>query len=527
MNLLGVFSPIVNRASNYILLTSFLSTILFNLVLWIYVIKNIELSTFSGVAIIASVFAIVFIFTFTFSSLLALISLQLLKIFVAITTVINAIAIYYMMTYQVVLDRTMMGNIFNTRYSESVELLSINLLFAAIIAGLLPAWILIRPKVEQLDRIRVLKNALVGLIASFTFLYVNAASWLWIDKHASVLGGKILPWSYIINSARHYASINKSTEGQLALPNGELFNDEKTIFVLVIGETARADNFSLYGYPKPTNPKLAQQQNLLVLSNTKSCTTYTTGSLACMLAPTEKHVNYEALPTYLNRHGIEVEWRTNNWGEPALEVSRYIEANELRSDCTGDGCHLDEILLTNISQAIESSDKQNIFLVLHTKGSHGPSYYKRYTQEFNQFTPVCRDEEISKCSSESLINAYDNTILYTDHFLVSIIEKLQSVKDTSTAMMYISDHGESLGEHGLYLHGTPYTFAPDYQKNIPFLIWASDEFLKQKQLDLSKLKQASTHSQFNVFHTILGAFDIDSPVYKVELDVLHGAKDNR
>lgn len=524
---LRVLSPTANKASNYVLFSSVLITILFNLVLWVYVIDNIELSTLSGVAILSSVFAIVFVFTFTFCSFLALISLQILKGFVAITTVINAIAIYYMMTYQVVLDRTMMGNIFNTRYSESVELLSINLLFAAIIVGLLPAWILIRPKVKKLDRIRVLRNALIGLIASFTFLYVNAASWLWIDKHASVLGGKILPWSYIINSARHYSSLNRSTEGQLALPNGKLINDEKTIVVLVIGETARADNFSLYGYPKITNPKLAQQQNLLVLNNTKSCTTYTTGSLACMLAPSEKHINYEALPTYLTRHGVEVEWRTNNWGEPAIDVSRYIEANELRSNCTGDGCRLDEVLLTNLFQVIESSDNQKIFLVLHTKGSHGPSYYKRYTQEFDQFTPVCRDEEISKCSLESLINAYDNTILYTDHFLVSIIEKLQSIKGTSSAMMYISDHGESLGEHGLYLHGTPYTFAPDYQKNIPFLIWTSDELLRQKKLDLNTLKQATSHSQFNVFHTILGAFDLDSPVYKVELDVLHDAKDNR
>jgi len=518
---LRVLSPTTNKASNYVLFSSLLSTILFNLVLWVYVINNIELSTFSGVAILSSVFAIVFVFTFTFCSFLALFSLQILKGFFAITTVVNAIAIYYMMAYRVVLDRSMMGNIFNTRYSESIELLSINLLFTAIVVGFLPAWILIRPEVKKLDRIIIARNALLAFIGSVTFLYVNAASWLWIDKHASVLGGNILPWSYIINSARHYASIKKSTEGQITLPNGKLINNEKTIFVLVIGETARADNFSLYGYANLTNPKLAQQQNLLVLQHTKSCTTYTTGSLACMLAPTEEHTNYEALPTYLKRHGIEVEWRSNNWGEPAIDVSRYIEANELRSDCTGDGCHLDEVLLTNLSQAIESSNKQKLLLVLHTKGSHGPSYYKRYTKRFEQFTPVCRDEEINMCSSESLINAYDNTVLYTDHVLVNIIEKLKSIKDTSTAMMYISDHGESLGEHGLYLHGTPYTFAPDYQKNIPFLIWASDQFLKQKKLDLSELKQASMHSQFNVFHTVLGVFGLDSPIYNAELDVLH------
>ena len=292
-------------------------------------------------------------------------------------------------------------------------------------------------------------------------------------------------------------------------------------FVLVIGETARLDNFSLYGYPKNTNPQLQQLSNLLVLKNTKSCTTYTTGSLACILSHSESISNTESLPTYLARNGAEVIWRSNNWGEPAIKVSSYIDASVLRPSCVGDGCNLDEVLLTNLLSVINSSSQQKIFIVLHTKGSHGPSYYKRYTKTFEQFLPVCKFEEISKCSQKELINAYDNTILYTDHFLTSVVKTLEQLNETSTAMMYISDHGESLGENGLYLHGTPYAFAPDYQKDIPFIMWMSDTFIANKNVDINSIKQSSKHTQFNVFHTVLGAIELESPIYNKNLDILN------
>ncbi|WP_343816138.1 phosphoethanolamine--lipid A transferase EptA [Colwellia asteriadis] len=513
------------KASHYTFLISVVIAITYNFLLFDYVVQNTNVWSASGLGVLISTVVIAFIFSYTIFSLLTLISLSILRTFLVIITVINAIAIYFMMTYQVVLDRTMMGNIFNTRYSESVELLSISLIIFIVMFGLIPALLLTQIKVKQLDRVRVLANALIAFIVSFSFLYANSTSWLWIDKHASILGGKILPWSYIINSTRHHSSINRSTEGQKVLPDGVFTSNNKMVFVLVIGETARSDNFSLYGYSKLTNPKLQQQSNLLVLNNTKSCTTYTTGSLACMLAPSNQHLGYEALPTYLTRQGVDVQWRTNNWGEPPIEVSSYVKAGELRSKCSGNGCNLDEVLLTNLTATIESSDKEKVFVVLHTKGSHGPSYYTRYTKEFNQFIPVCRDEEVSKCSSEELINAYDNTILYTDHFLSTLINKLEKIKNTSAAMMYISDHGESLGEHGLYLHGTPYSFAPDYQKNIPFFIWLSDQYLDENIFNVSNIRQAPNHSQFNVFHTVLGAFGFESPVYESAMDVLHKPED--
>ncbi len=523
MNTKALSKISILKASSFTFWVSIVMTFAYNLVLLEYVNQNTNVWSTSGIGILLSTVVIVFIFSYTIFSLLAFISPTVLKIFLVIITVLNASAIYYMSNYQVVLDRTMMGNIFNTRYSESIELLTVSLVFPIIMLGLMPACFVALIKIKQVDRVKILGNASIALVISGAFLYTNSTSWLWIDKHASVLGGKILPWSYIINSGRYYSSINRTTDGQKALPDGHFLNNNKTVFVLVIGETARAANFSLYGYSKLTNPKLAEQSNLLVLNNTKSCTTYTTGSLACILAPSDQYLDFEALPTYLARHGVDVQWRTNNWGEPPIKATSYTEAVELRADCVGEGCKLDEVLLTNLINAIDSSDKQKIFVVLHTKGSHGPSYYSRYTKEFNQFTPVCRDEEISKCSPEELINAYDNTLLYTDHFLTTLIMELQTLAKTSSAMMYISDHGESLGEHGLYLHGTPYSFAPDYQKDIPFLFWASDTFLDTRNLKLKNLNQANSHNQFNVFHTVLGALSLESSIYDSTLDVLYNS----
>lgn len=506
-------------ATTFTFISSIISSVLFNLILFDFVIKNVDIFTYSGIRISLSIATIVFTFTFVIASLLTFISSTALKIFLAFTAILNSVAIYFMTTYQVVLDRTMMGNIFNTRFSESTELLSIQLVLFIVALGIVPTWLIMKVQVTTLNRFKIITNSIIALLISIVILYVNSTSWLWIDKYAKLLGGKILPWSYIINTGRYYSSINNSIEGQSLLPDGKFNYNDKMVFVLVIGETARSDNFSLYGYSKLTNPKLQQQSNLLVLNNTKSCTTYTTGSLACMLAPSNQHLGYEALPTYLTRHGVDVQWRTNNWGEPPIEVSSYVKASELRAKCSGNGCNLDEVLLTNLSEIIETSDKQKIFIALHTKGSHGPSYYSRYTKEFEQFRPVCRDEEISQCSTEELVNAYDNTILYTDYFLASLIKKLEKIDNTPTAMMYISDHGESLGEHGLYLHGTPYSFAPDYQKNVPFLFWMSDSLLIKKHIEITDFKQSPSHSQFNVFHTVLGTFDFESPTYDSKLDI--------
>lgn len=508
--------------SKFVVLAVLLNTFLYNSSLFSFMASQLDIFTVSGLAIIATVTAVAFVLNVIVLSTITVILPFLIKPFLALTALINSFALYYMFEFQVFLDITMMGNIFNTKYSEASELLSPMLLVFVVTLGIIPGWLILRIKLKKINRIRIITNMIIGTIVGILFIYMNSASWLWIDKYSKIVGGKILPWSYIINTMVFYSKDIKSSKNQVLLPSGQFTDSNKTVVVLVIGETARSHNFSLYGYPRETNPLLTESGSI-ALQNSKSCTTYTTGSLACMLSYDVKNTDtYETLPSYLTRLGADVIWRSGNWGEPPVKVTEYTNRSELKKNCTGEGCSFDELLLSNLSERIESSDAKKIFVVLHTKGSHGPSYYSRYPETFERYTPVCLHEEISsKCSQEELINAYDNSILYTDYFLNQTIKKLRALEDTPAMMIYMSDHGESLGEEGLYLHGMPYTFAPDYQKDIPFIIWTSKEFDQLKNIDLKSIKQKDQYSHANVFHTVIGAFGLSSDIYKKELDVLH------
>ena len=220
---------------------------------------------------------------------------------------------------------------------------------------------------------------------------------------------------------------------------------------------------------------------------------------------------YEILPNYLYRNGVEVIWRTTNWGEPTVRIENYMGKNELRELCNGDNCEYDEVLLNGLREQVLASNKNKIFVVLHTSTSHGPSYYKKHPARFTQFTPECENVELAECSREELINSYDNTIVYTDYILATLIEELKQLDGYNSSMIFVSDHGESLGENNLYMHGLPMSIAPKEQKDIPFIVWTSDES--------KKLKDIQTVGQHHVFHSVLNFLAIDSPVYDSEMDL--------
>jgi lipid A ethanolaminephosphotransferase len=296
--------------------------------------------------------------------------------------------------------------------------------------------------------------------------------------------------------------------------------------ILVIGEAARAQNFALYGYDRPTNPLLAEA-GVVALRNATACATYTTAAVRCILSNVDSEsafsTRYEPLPTYLQRHGVDVIWRSRNFGEPRIKVQSYQKATELAATCTGERCKYDEVLLSGLEQRIRDSSSRRVFVVIHQTGSHGPAYYTRYPAEFERFKPVCKSVELSHCSPQELVNAYDNTILYEDYFLHQTIGLLKTLEHTSALLIYISDHGESLGEFGLYLHGVPYSVAPDVQKDIPFIVWMSDEFIRRKAVEASRLESQSRHSQRDVFHSVMGAFSMRSDAYAAGFDIFNEA----
>jgi lipid A ethanolaminephosphotransferase len=237
----------------------------------------------------------------------------------------------------------------------------------------------------------------------------------------------------------------------------------------------------------------------------------------------------ENLVDVLHHAGLKVEWWENNTGPKGIAdriPTDMIARNGPADLCEGGEC-LDEILARKLERVLPTVE-DNTVLVLHTMGSHGPSYFKRYPEPYRKFRPDCRTPELTTCTQQELVNAYDNTVVYTDHMLARFIAILKSRPDASTALFYMSDHGESLGEDGLYLHGAPYALAPDYQKKIPAFAWFSGGYAQQFKLDrdcaMAKGKAPISHD--NMFDTVLGMMDVRTSVYKPALDLFaacHGS----
>jgi len=424
----------------------------------------------------------------------------------------NAIAVYFINTYGIIIDRSMIGNIFNTRIEESSSFFSFTLVLYLIFLGIIPSILLYRYTIIYDKLKRFLVVTFLTLIFLLSLAYVNSTNWLWIDKNSKSLGALSMPWSYVVNTIRFYSHKSKVNKKQILLPDAKIKNNDKEVMVLVIGESARRANFQLYGYKKPTNPLLSKMNDVYHFE-AESCGTYTTAGVKCILEYKDTGKLYEILPNYLYRNGVDVIWRTTNWGEPTVKIGdNYLERSDLKKLIKNkDRARYDEVLLAGLKEQILASKKNKILIVLHTSTSHGPTYNKRYPKEFERYTPVCESVELAECSHEELINAYDNTIVYTDYLLANLIKDLKQLSDYKSAMIFISDHGESLGEKNLYMHGLPLSIAPEQQYDIPFIVWISK--------DSKKIKNEDILSQHYIFHSVLNFLDIDSPIYDEKMNV--------
>jgi lipid A ethanolaminephosphotransferase len=510
------------NAITFIALTAALNSLLYHPPLFSFAAGNLDLSSFTGDLTLATLLVALFSETVLLLTLLALISHRILRPFCMLMAMGNAVAVYFVVTYHAVLDETMMGNVQNTDFAESFEYLHPTLIVYLLALGVLPCWLLARVRIRQTPRLHLATVALAGLLITVIWGLLASRTWLWFDENSQRLGGMVMPWSYVINTGRYVVPKLMTSDVQALLPPATFSSDEKTVVILVIGEAARAKNFELYGYNRPTNPRLSQA-GVVTLKNASACATYTTASVRCILSHVDSESPfskpYEPLPSYLQRSGVDVIWRSRNWGEPPMMVQTYQKASDLLADCAGAWCNYDEVLLSGLEQRIKTSLSQRVFVVLHQSGSHGPAYYTKYPSELEYFKPACRSVELGKCTHEELVNAYDNTILYEDYFLFRAIGVLKKLRDTSTLLIYVSDHGESLGEYGMYLHGIPYAIAPDVQKAIPFIIWMSDEFIRQKAVRVGRLESQGMHSQRDIFHTVMGAFSMHSDAYMRDYDI--------
>jgi len=500
----GVFSAIV----------SVVTLLMFHFPFFRVVTENVE-SGFNGVVIVVSLALLMLAINFFACSLLLYLCRFAGKLILALSFIGNAVTLYFINTYDVLVDDTMMGNVFNTNFSEATLYWSGSALLYILLLGVIPAAVILLVRLDYGSFKTLLVRSGLSLALALVIGFGNITNWPWVDNNSTVAGSLLMPWSYVVNAIRYQSARHKAEKEEILLPDVSNLSEEKDVVVLVIGESARRGNFSLYGYPRNTNPELAKVDGLK-LYNARSNATYTTAGVKAILDYKDTDKLYEILPNYLYRNGVDVCWRSSNWGQSTLRVGTYQDNVALAALSESAGQQdvnpaYDEVLLYGLKEYIQSSDSSKVLVVLHTSTSHGPDYNTRYPSEYRAFLPVSSSVEMSKVPREEILNSYDNSILYTDHILSRIINELKEIEDRKCCMIYISDHGESLGENNLYMHGVPISIAPREQVEIPFVVWSSDP--EQEYRDFAEI------DQHFVFHSVMHFLGVDSPVYNPDFDI--------
>ncbi|MBI2768671.1 MAG: phosphoethanolamine--lipid A transferase [Burkholderiales bacterium] len=459
----------------------------------------------------------------------------------AVLLLVTASAAYYMERYAIYLDRAMLRNVLATDVREARDLLGWGLAAHLLLWGVAPAALLWWPHLKRRPLGRALAVRAGWVLGSVA---VGVGSLLLVFADFASMMRNQPDMRYLVTPGNIVAGLAANTWGRAKRPNqprtvvgadakqdtAAAARSRPSLFVLVVGETARAQNFALNGYARPTNPELAAR-NVIYFPNAKACGTSTEVSLPCMFSPygranynEEKILTSESVLHVLARAGVKVLWRDNQSGCKGVcegLPAEQVDHKPVPALCAGGEC-LDEMLLQGMDGVL-ADGKGNLLVVMHQMGSHGPAYFKRYPPAQKKFTPACETEDLRKCAPAEIVNAYDNSLLYTDYFLGRVIDFLnQAQKTHDTALLYMSDHGESLGEGGLYLHGMPYAIAPDVQTQVPFLMWLSPAFRTAFGVDEACLRGEAKNRQAshdNLFHSLLGIFGVRASVYDRALDL--------
>ena len=463
------------------------------------------------------------------------------KAILGLLLVVSAAASYFMYSYGIVIDSSMLENIAQTDPAEATELLSWRMAGWFLLFAGLPILLITRVRLLQRGWKRELRGKLGGI--ALALLCIGAIAATSYQSYSSLVRNHreirlMLVPSNVVAAAHSYLKHQFAAPLKLEVVGADAYRllpgGKPKVMVVVVGETARAANFSLNGYARETNPELAAR-GVINFEQASSCGTATAVSVPCMFQNVGRDGykdsmanSREGLLDVLQRAGVGVLWRDNNSGckgacvrEPYEDVS-HIEVDAL---CDAGECH-DEVLLNGLQAYLDSLNHDAV-IVLHMKGSHGPAYYKRYPAAFEKFTPVCKSNQLDRCQQAEIVNAYDNTLLYTDHVLAKTIDLLQhNSQRLDTGMLYLSDHGESLGENGIYLHGLPYAMAPSEQTHIPMLMWMSSGLEKRQGIAASCLEAKGKQpvSQDNLFHSVLGLMDVHTEAYHADLDLFRSCR---
>lgn len=464
------------------------------------------------------------------------------KPLLALATLACALASFYIQQYGVYLDPGMLRNVLHTDVHEASELLSWSLLWHLVLYAALPLLLLGRLRIVSLPwrrallvrsvtvalTVAVLIGALLSAFQPLVSAMRNQRELRYLVTPANVV------WSVgnVLTSDLHKRATPRQAIGLDARAGPSWAERTKPMLVvLVVGETARAANWGLDGYARQTTPELARR-DVINFASVTSCGTSTEVSLPCMFAPVGRR-NYdearirgsESLLHVLARAGVGVTWIDNQSGCKGVCAglpTATVQAADAPDLCTARHC-LDDALVRMLDRRLAREVTGTQVVVLHMLGSHGPAYFRRYPPAFAKFQPACEADDLHACSREQIVNAYDNALLYTDHVLATLIDRLQAHSaQFDAALMYVSDHGESLGENGLYLHGIPYAVSPDVQTHVPMVMWLSRGLADASRIDEGCVRQRARQpaSHDHLFHTVAGLLDVRTAVREPAWDLL-------
>ncbi len=488
----------------------------------------------------AGIFALLFLAltAVQFASLALIIPGRLVRPVLMLIFVGSAFASFFMEHFGIHLDADMLRNALQTDAPEARELLTVELGWHLLVYAVLPAVVLARVRVAARPWGRALARRAVAVVIALVIAggavfgqYKEISS---LVRARQGVASLVTPANYLVSMVRVVRDATAAPDGPRLIVGPDAHRARVVaagrrpqLLVIVVGETLRAANFGLSGYARQTTPELARQ-DLAVFPRVSACGTSTAVSVPCLFAPVGRRdydggriARQESLLHVLQRAGLAVTWIDNQSGCKGVCADLPTEQLDGSSDpafCDGEHCR-DGILLQRLAAA--AAQPGDRVVVLHMLGNHGPAYSRRYPPEFRRFTPACENLDLRQCSREEVVNAYDNAVLYTDHVLAGVLAMLEGMTDRNTGLIFVSDHGESLGENGLYLHGLPYHIAPAEQLEVPMLAWLSPGLVADAGIDwtCAKARGALPAAHDNLFHSVLGLLRVRTVAYEPALDL--------
>jgi lipid A ethanolaminephosphotransferase len=453
---------------------------------------------------------------------------------------VGALSYYFIDSFGIVIDKEMLQNAFETDPAEAKAVLTVSMVWQVLGLMLFPLLCIGLIKVRTLATKEFLLHWLIALalvlLSLFSLVasgYSELAPFFRNYREVKHLALPFSPVSAAVSFSKQALKQQFPDEfmqlGQDAVQPLAARTEKPRLIVLVLGETARADHFQLNGYARATNPQLSHLP-VYSFSDVSSCGTATAHSVPCMFSNMGRQNYDEAIAKnssnvldVAQHAGIDVSWLDNNSGCKGVcqRVDTELLFEQQQNPLCTEGQCLDTILLQALEQQLEKPLTADRLIILHQLGSHGPEYFKRSSEKDKAFLPECTDKQLQLCQNAEIVNAYDNSIVATDSLLAAVIHRLNRQHNNQTALLYLSDHGESLGENGIYLHGLPYWMAPKAQTQVPMLWWMSNAYAASQQLtsDCVAAKQHNSYSHDNLFHSLLGMFQIKTTVYQSGKDI--------